>query len=111
MLGGVCATQLTLDSSHIIISWILPIWTWEDDDDDDDDAGELLVQQATYATKLCDFVGGREMSGVSSFVLLDFNNKQKKWVFFLQSKKEGGLKEGPRSNLQQSSHLKSKFYR
>ncbi len=64
------------------------LWTWEDDDDDDD-AGELLVQQATYATKLCDFVGGREMSGVSSFVPLDFNNKQKKWVFSYKAKKKG----------------------
>lgn len=97
MLGGVlCNPTYTgfLTHHHILGSYHL--WTWEDDDDD---AGELLVQQATYATKLCDFVGGREMSGVSSFVLLDFNNKQKKWVFFLQSKKRRGLKRRTKEQL------------
>jgi hypothetical protein len=45
------------------------------------------------ATKLCDFVGGRQMSGVSSFVLLDFNNKQRSGFFFYKARNMRALKK------------------
>lgn len=75
------------------------VWTWEEDDDDDD-AGELLVQQATtYATKLCDFVGGREMSGGLLLCSTGFQQQTKEVGFFSTKQKRRGLKRRTKEQL------------